>query len=545
MKKLLLSLCMLSAVTAFAQPFTEGNIIVQRIGDGSVDLSNQGNKVFLDEYTPAGALVRSIEMPSTNVGGINYILNGTNDTEGALSRSPNGLYVSMFGYNGVAPYGSSVLSASPATLNRVVATINNSGTISYMLLDDYPAGGQAQRSAITTNGTDFWLASGSGVGYRNTSSTSTTIVSTITAPSATSSFRTVTIADGNLYASTTIGTTNVKVGQIGTGLPTSTGTAYNPLSGIETGIVPHQLLFFDLDATVPGVDVLYLCDESTGATANNGGIRKYSFVGGTWVFNGKIGGLDKYRHIAASASGNTVTIFATHSGGNALGGGGALVTAVDNTGYNVAPTATPTLLSSVSGTSKIAYRGVSFVPTATALPLSLKSFNAGVEGSNVKVWWSTFNEVNVKDFTIEKSNDAVTYEKVGTVTARNAAQLASYSFTDYNNKNAVVYYRLKMNEKDGGFSYSAAIRVNINKVDKKLSVAPNPVVGNSLSVAHATAGKDAIIKLYSLEGRILQTAAVQAGASQSIINISQLAKGNYVLEFSDASGKQTFTLVRQ
>lgn len=47
----------------YSAPFTPNNIVVLRIGDGSAVLSNAGTMVFLDEYTPAGTLVQSIQLP--------------------------------------------------------------------------------------------------------------------------------------------------------------------------------------------------------------------------------------------------------------------------------------------------------------------------------------------------------------------------------------------------------------------------------------------------------------------------------------------------
>lgn len=532
---------MLGAVTfnAQSQAFQEGNLVVLRLGDGTTDLINKGSKVFFDEYTPTGILVRSIELPSTNPSGPNFVLSGTNDVEGVLSRSPNGLYVSAAGYSVVAPHTGSVIGATSTDVPRAAVAISNSGSLTYVVMNDF-ASTKANRSAITTNGVDFWIASEAGVGYRNTSSTSTTIVGVITTPTPTNSIRTVTIADGNLYGSTTPGTD--KIGQFGSGLPTTSAT-YTPLAGIGN-ITPHQFLFFDIDATIPGVDVLYVAEESTSTTTNNGGIRKYSLVGTTWTFNGKLGGLDKYRGLAGSASGSTVTLFAAIKGANGTGGGGALSTVVDATGYNETPTATPTEIASLTSTSKMAFRGVALAPVASALPISLKSFNAGVDGSKVNIWWSTFNEVNVKDFTIERSTDATSFERVGTQSPGNSNQLSSYTFTDANANAPVLYYRLKVTDKDGSISYSSVIKVSMVAA-AKVVVTPNPAVGSNINVSHAKAGKDAVIRLFSFDGKMIRSIAVQNGSTQSLVDVNQLVKGNYIVEFADASGRSTTTFIKQ
>ena len=46
---------------ALAQiPFTTGNLVLVRVGDGAAALTNAATPVFVEEYTPAGALVQSI-----------------------------------------------------------------------------------------------------------------------------------------------------------------------------------------------------------------------------------------------------------------------------------------------------------------------------------------------------------------------------------------------------------------------------------------------------------------------------------------------------
>ena len=62
-----------------AQPFVGGDLVIYRVGDGTAALFNGGNTMFLDEYSPSGTLVQSIEMPfSTN----------PDDTQGGVHSPP-------------------------------------------------------------------------------------------------------------------------------------------------------------------------------------------------------------------------------------------------------------------------------------------------------------------------------------------------------------------------------------------------------------------------------------------------------------------------
>ncbi len=85
---------------AQAAGFTAGNIVVARLGDGGGALSGAAAPVFLDEYTPAGALVQTIPLP-TGVAGANrrLTMSGSAASEGALALSADGRYLTLAGYD--------------------------------------------------------------------------------------------------------------------------------------------------------------------------------------------------------------------------------------------------------------------------------------------------------------------------------------------------------------------------------------------------------------------------------------------------------------
>ncbi len=119
-----------TATPAVAGSFTAGDLVIYRVGDGSGPLSNTGAAVFLDEYTPTGTLVQSIEMPTT-VSGMNnpLIAGGTATLEGGLNLSPNGQYLTFTGYDAaLGSQTSSLASSASTTIPRVVAIVGASGS---------------------------------------------------------------------------------------------------------------------------------------------------------------------------------------------------------------------------------------------------------------------------------------------------------------------------------------------------------------------------------------------------------------------------------
>jgi hypothetical protein len=98
------------------------------------------------------------------------------------------------------------------------------------------------------------------------------------------------------------------------------------------------------------------------------------------------------------------------------------------------------------------------------LCLAAGSF-AGVELFSFRVFpvvdhsqleWTTGLEDNFRSFVVERSADGTTYLAVGQVTAKGS--YSQYTFTDHSPLDAdmdrVFYYRLRMVNRDGSFSYS-------------------------------------------------------------------------------------------
>ncbi len=175
------------------------------------------------------------------------------------------------------------------------------------------------------------------------------------------------------------------------------------------------------------------------------------------------------------------------------------------------------------------------------LPLSLTSFNASLVNKEVSLVWNTANEINVDGFSIEKSNDGRTFNNIGFVAAKNASS-ANYSFNDVLAA-GVNYYRLKITDKDGSFKYSSIVAVNA-KQSTKLDIFPNPVV-NTATLSHTKAGENATVKLITIDGKTVLNQNIQAGATQSSIDVSKLIKGNYLVVFENDGNRTSLQFVKQ
>jgi len=386
----LMLICCIKTVTAQGQPFTAGNIVVCRIGNGSATLSSTANPVFLDEFTTSGNLVQSIALPTTASGSNNILtMNATGGgVPGLLNLSVNGQYLTVPGFN-VAVGTSSITGSHSNIIQRTIGVIKYDGTVNTSTaLIDYCSQGSPS-SAVSSDGTSIWCVGAGtanndfgtptgGVRYTTIGSTSSTQLNTSILSGVNLN---ITANQLNYSSSSASRMYNIP------GLPTTSGQTASgfPSTAITTFANLLQFALFDLDPTVTGPDVLYVvCSTSDPGQPDDGGILKFSLVGGNWVFNGRIGqGSDFYTGLTGVANGSTVTLYVTKAGTNASGTrGGDLATATDVTGYNAAPSGTVSVISSINAAfgyaaNTASFRGVAFVPQPPNPKVTAKIFLQG------------------------------------------------------------------------------------------------------------------------------------------------------------------------
>lgn len=349
---------LLNATPAQAQApraFTAGNYVVVRLGDGATALSAAAAATSLLEYTPTGTLVQTVALPAADASpNLALTETGSSTADASLTRSADGRYLILPGYN-ATPGTAALAATTSAATNRVIGRIAADGTINTTTrISDAFSGGNI-RGAASANGSSFYVVGNiTGVVYTTLGSTGTsTTISTGTPVN----LRTINIVGGNLFISSSSGTTQ-GVAQVGTGLSTATGQAIVPLAGFPTaaGPSPYAFFFTDQSTTVPGPDVLYVADDR----ATDGGIQKWSLVGNTWTLNGTIAGASaSVRGLTGSISGTTVTLLASSTGN--------LYAVTDNAGYNAAPSTTTLPAAIATAGTNYAFRGLAPAPVATAL----------------------------------------------------------------------------------------------------------------------------------------------------------------------------------
>lgn len=179
-----------------------------------------------------------------------------------------------------------------------------------------------------------------------------------------------------------------------------------------------------------------------------------------------------------------------------------------------------------------------FGSTNIALPVELIDFSGSVvDLSSIVVKWKSENESNLSHFIVEKSKDGFSFSNIGSVqaTGNNSSSMA-YSFLDngaLTEQSAIVYYRLKMIDFDGTFTYSSIISFKSSVSAGIITVSPNPVIDNArVSIMPSVSG---IIKckLFDNTGRVImekKLQVVKGVESIILINMETVSSGIYIIK---------------
>ena len=194
-----------------------------------------------------------------------------------------------------------------------------------------------------------------------------------------------------------------------------------------------------------------------------------------------------------------------------------------------------TSLSGVTQCNAVSLSGTVIVSPAV-LPLTLLQFKGKKQADNILLDWTTANESQLNRFEIERSNNGTAYEKTGLVPATgNSNTNKTYSFTDTKPFATLNYYRLKMIDNDGKYTYSNVIVImgNQSKGIIVSNVKPNPFT-ESINLNIVLQQPQLLtIQLIDMAGRIVLSKDVPAKEGNNEIHydgLSNLSEGVYFIK---------------
>lgn len=173
------------------------------------------------------------------------------------------------------------------------------------------------------------------------------------------------------------------------------------------------------------------------------------------------------------------------------------------------------------------------VGAGAPLPITLLNFKASknIDNRSVRTSWQVAHE-DLATYEVQRSADAINFETAGNIKATGKS---SYVFNDvlYQHQDAVRYYKLKMIDKSGRYSFSKTEKVTFDaQQDGMTTIAPNP--SNSTVMLHNTNaalnGREVVVS--DAVGRLVQSFTM---AGQVVLNISTWQSGIYFVKLPDGT----------
>ena len=110
------------------------------------------------------------------------------------------------------------------------------------------------------------------------------------------------------------------------------------------------------------------------------------------------------------------------------------------------------------------------------LPVTLTDFQAYRKRNAIELKWTVSFSENVSHYEIQRSIDASSWRNLAEVNAINSTELSTYTYLDENPLPNSNYYRLKIVDEDGSYTYSTIQTANSLQA-YELTVFPNPTTG--------------------------------------------------------------------
>ena len=179
-------------------------------------------------------------------------------------------------------------------------------------------------------------------------------------------------------------------------------------------------------------------------------------------------------------------------------------------------------------------------PLDQVVPVELLSFQGQPNTEGVLLTWATASEERFNRFEVERGTDTKSWTKLTDKAAKGTN--SQYETLDTKPIYGINYYRLKMVDNDGSFSYSKTVAVNWGKPSsKEWSVFPNPAK-NKIFLS----GNEDVSGTYDVEIRDISGKSLIKTTLQNVRNgldIQDLPSGTYLLDIKDKQRSEPKTFI--
>ena len=170
-----------------------------------------------------------------------------------------------------------------------------------------------------------------------------------------------------------------------------------------------------------------------------------------------------------------------------------------------------------------------------ALPVNLVYFTAIGDGNKVRLNWEADNEQDIITYEEQRSLTGTNFSMLSSVSSR---QLSQSFYTDYDNSPAMGwnYYRLKIFDRAGNYTYSPVRPVYFGKGLEEVKIFPNPARDYLHILLPSSYAGAVTLRVYGIDGKFISSMKPVASTVQ--LNVSALPAGTYILQIIKNDGSR-------
>jgi len=175
-------------------------------------------------------------------------------------------------------------------------------------------------------------------------------------------------------------------------------------------------------------------------------------------------------------------------------------------------------------------------------PVTWSSFTLTPKANTCILNWSTANETNNQDFTVERSSDGIHFETIGTIKGSgNTVNASSYSFTDESPLSGTSYYRICQHDLNANKSYTQIEAYSSTAVNF-VKVYPNPFQGGTTILVMNSGAGQYNYSIYSVSGQLVESGTGKN--NEPLLVAESIANGMYMLTVSTSSQSETTKIMK-
>ena len=206
-------------------------------------------------------------------------------------------------------------------------------------------------------------------------------------------------------------------------------------------------------------------------------------------------------------------------------------------------------------------------PVGLPLPVTLERFTGMLQGTGVLLNWQVADETGFLRYEVEGSADGVGFSPLGAVAAASSPTAApsgtagasgaagagpgwagAYQYFVADPAMGENYYRLKMVNADGTFTYSPIVVVDVSSGGRGVVVLSNPFVSSCTLRVTVGSGGPVSMRLMDMSGKVLSTSVLTlvAGVNTFVLpGTSGLAAGVYLVSLVGSQVRATVKVVKE